>query len=149
MNYNFNVEIEEIHMTAPLTKKIEQINESSTLTDIMKTVQSNEPLNIKNMCGSDVNQKDHFGFTALYWAISHNNFKNVLMLLDFGATLEVSTSQNALFYAISCDNLEVLKYFIEKGIDTTITCTTQQGDSYTLLEYAKKLKRKAIVEYLR
>lgn len=135
-------------MTAPIKKRIVQFNQPKTLTNLMRAVQLNEPLNPKIMYDSDVNQKDHFGFTALYWAISHNNLTNALILLDFGATLEVSSSQNALFYAIACDNLEIIKYFIEKGIDANITCTTPQGDHYTLVEYAKKLKRKAIIEYL-
>lgn len=131
-------------MTAPLKKPISQI-----CLDFMQTVQGNHTLEKRFMKYVDVNQKDIFGFTALYWAISHHNMHNVSLLLDNGARLEVSTAENALFYAIDCDNIEVLRYLIDKGIDKNLTRTNYKGETHTLLSYAKNRKRKVIIEYLK
>ncbi len=138
-------------MTAPLRRT--QIRETkaipSPLTGLIETVRINNNLEASFMYYTNINQKDSHGFTALYWAVSHHNMHNVELLMYFGATLEVTTETNALFYAIECDNLEALKYFIEKGIDKNITRTSSTGKTYTLLAHAQRLKRKVISEYLK
>ena len=138
-------------MTAPLTySKAQKTNVTpSPLAGFIDTVQMNQNLEASFMRYTDVNQKDSHGFTALYWAVSHHNMHNVELLMYFGATLEVSHNTNALFYAVECDNLEALKYFIEKGIDKNITRTSSTGKTYTLLAHAQRLKREAISEYLK
>ena len=141
-------------MTAPLTHtnivKIVKINtQPSPLAGFIDTVKMNNNLEGSFMHYTDVNQKDAYGFTALYWAVSHHNMHNVELLMYFGATLEVTHGTNALFYAIECDNFEALKYFIEKGIDKNITRTSVTGKTYTLLAHAQRLKRKVISEYLK
>ena len=135
-------------MTAPLIH-LGRKESATPLTGFIDTVQMNQNLEASFMRSIDVNQKDIHGFTALYWAVSHHNMHNIELLMYFGATLEVSTNKNALFYAIECDNFEALKYFIEKGIDKNITRTNTLGKTYNLLEYAHKLKRKVICEYLK
>ena len=138
-------------MTAPLTySKTQKINVTpSPLAGFIDTVQMNQNLEASFMRYTDVNQKDSHGFTALYWAVSHHNMHNLELLMYFGATLEVAHNTNALFYAIECDNLEALKYFIEKGIDKNITRTSSIGKTYTLLAHAQRLKRQVISEYLK
>lgn len=133
-------------MTAPLSKKSKR---KKLNTEFMQKMHRNHTLEKSIMPYIDVNKKDLFGFTALYWAISHNNIHNLKILMDFGATLQVTSTVNALFYTISCDNLEILKYFIEKGIDKNLSKVNNTGKSYTLLEEAIKLKRMAIIEYLK
>lgn len=133
-------------MTAPLSKKAKR---KKLNTEFMQKMHRNHTLEKSVMPYIDVNKKDLFGFTALYWAISHNNIHNLKILMDFGATLQVTSTVNALFYTISCDNLEILKYFIEKGIDKNLSKVDTAGKSYTLLEEAIKLKRMAIIEYLK
>lgn len=135
-------------MTAPLTKSIFQKQETKICIDFLQALQRNHTLEKHLMIWANVNQKDLFGFTPLYWAITHHNMHNVKLLLAYGATLEVTSTMNALFYAIDCDNLEALKYFIERGIDKNITRTSDTGKQYTLVEYAQRLKRKVIIEYL-
>lgn len=135
-------------MTAPLTKSIFQKQESKICIEFLQAVQRNHTLENDLMRWANVNKKDQFGFTPLYWAITHHNMYNVKLLLAYGATLEVTCTMNAVFYAIDCDNLEALKYFIERGIDKNITRTNDTGKEYTLAEYAKGLKRKVILEYL-
>ncbi len=136
-------------MTAPLKKIIFTQIQNPIVADFMQTVQRNYALGRYLMPWADVNQKDAFGFTALYWAISHHNMYNLKLLMEHGSTLEVTSNMNALFYAIDCDNLEALKYFIEKGVDKNITRVSPTGERYTLLEHAIRLKRKVISEYLK
>ena len=50
----------------------------------------------------------------------------------------------APFWAIDCGQLEILKSFLDKGIDPDITHRSQ-----TLLEYATDLKHIEIIDYLR
>lgn len=135
-------------MTAPLKHTILKIDQVLPLTDFMQTVQQNYTLEKRLMRWADVNKKDTSGFTALYWAISHHHMTNLRILIDYGATLQVTSTENALFYAIDCDNLNALQYFLEKGIDKNITRTSNTGKIYTLLDHAKRLKRKVIIEYL-
>lgn len=135
-------------MTAPLQQSIWKKPEPKICTDFLQTVQGNYILERHLMKWADINQKDSFGFTALYWAISHHNMYNVKLLMEYGATLEVTSTMNALFYTIDCDNLEALKYFLDKGIDKGITRRNHKGQTFTLLEHAKRLKRLAILEYL-
>ncbi len=138
-------------MTAPLihTTLAKIDTKHSPITGFIDTVQMNQNLKASFMCYIDVNQKDSYGFTALYWAVSHHNMHNVELLMYFGSTLEVTNGTNALFYAIECDNLEALKYFIKVGVDKNITIKSSSGKTYTLLAYAQKLKRKVILEYLK
>ena len=131
-------------MTAPLQLNNTRIQATLPLTNFMETVQLNHPLDRKLMRWADVHQYDNHGYTALYWAIYHHNCDNMHLLLEYGSTLKVSQSSNALFYAIDCDNLEVIKYFIEQGIDKEII---QNG--HTLSEYAFKLGRISIFNYLK
>ena len=133
-------------MTAPLQKTH---NISSFMDGFIQTVQNNDNLDARFLKGVDVNQKDYFGFTGLYWAISHHNMHNLKLLIDHGSTLQVTSNTNALFYAIDCNNFDALKYFIDKGIDKNITRVTPAGKHYTLIEHALRLKRKVITEYLK
>jgi len=114
------------------------------ITDFMQTVQLDHILDSSLIRWADVHQKDASGYTALYWAIYHNNMYNMELLLDHGCTLEVSDTLNAPFCAVACNNLEVLSYFIDKGIDINI-----KKNGRTLLEYATGLRRIEIIEYLK
>lgn len=130
-------------MTAPLSNITEAL-----VTDFIQTVQLNKNIDNRFIQSANIQEQDSDGFYALYWAISHHNIHNVKLLIAHGSTLKVTESKNALFYAIDCDNLDALKYFIEKGIDKNITRTSITGQCHTLLQYAQKLKRKVIIEYL-
>ena len=131
-------------MTAPLNPIQHIAKEQDLITDFMQTVQLDYALDRSLMRWADVHQKDMSGYTALYWAIYHNNMYNLKLLLDHGSTLEVSATLNALFCAVASDNVEALAYFIDKGIDIDI-----KKNGRTLLEYATGLKRTEIIEYLK
>jgi len=109
----------------------------------MQTVKSNYRLERTLMKWADVHMRDDLGYTALYWAIYHNNMYNIRILLDHGSTLDVGTSLKAPFWAIDCGHLDIVRFFLDKGIDSDIE---HQGK--TLLEYAKNIKSETITSYL-
>ncbi len=112
-----------------IPKKAKRDISEQLMTNFMQTVQCNMDLQPSMMGGVNVNQRDVFGFSALYWAIFHGNMHNVKVLLACGCTLEVSASMSAPFCAVFYGQLEVLHFFIERGIDTDIT-----HNGLTLLE---------------
>ncbi len=126
-----------------IPKKTKRDISEQLMTDFMQTVQCNMDLQPSLMGGVNVNQRDVFGFSALYWAIFHGNMHNVKVLLACGCTLEVSASMSAPFCAVFYGQLEVLRFFIERGIDTNIT---RYG--LTLSEFAKRLEHEEIFAYL-
>ena len=129
-------------MTARMFPKEIRAHKRSLVTDFMQTVQLNYDLDYRYMRGTDVHQKDSFGNTALYWAIYHHNMHNFLLLLEYGATLDVSQRVKAPFCAVLFDNLEVLNCLIGKGIDIMME---QQGE--TLMEYAMRLGSREVKAY--
>jgi len=131
-------------MTAPLNYRSSYINEQTLITDFMQTVQLNYDLDRNLIRLADVHQRDASGFNALYWAISHNNMHNVKLLLACGSTMDVSPTLNAPFCAIACNRIEMLSFFVNKGIDINI-----QRRGKTLLEFAKRLQRSEIIAYLK
>lgn len=131
-------------MTAPINTIQNHAKNQDLITDFMQTAQLDHTLDRSLMKWADVHQRDTSGYTALYWAIYHRNMYNIQLLLEYGSTQEVSYTQNALFYAVACDNLEVLMYFIDKGIAINI-----KKNGRTLLEYATGLRRIEIMEYLK
>jgi len=131
-------------MTAPLNPIRNITRGQNLIMDFMQTVQLDHTLDSSLMRWADVHQEDTSGYTALYWAISHNNMHNIQLLLDHGCTLKVSATLNAPFCAVACNNLDVLAYFIDKGIDINI-----KKNDRTLLEFATGLRRTEIVEYLK
>jgi ankyrin repeat protein len=131
-------------MTAPLDKKYRSAKEKRPVLGFIQTVKSNYRLERILMKWTDVHERDELGHTALYWAIYHNNMYNIRVLLDFGCTLDVSTSLKAPFWAIDCGHLDIVQYFLDKGIDLDI-----EHEGKTLLEYAKSVKSETIINYLR
>lgn len=131
-------------MTARMFPKEVKVQKRSLVTDFMQTVQLNYDLDYRYMRGTDVHQKDRGGNTALYWAIYHHNMHNFLLLLEYGATLDVSQRVKAPFCAVLFDNLEVVIYLIGKGIDIMME---QQGE--TLLEYALRLGSREVKAYFK
>jgi hypothetical protein len=129
-------------MTARMFPHGREMKKESLVTDFMQTVQLNYDLNDRYMRGTDTHQTDGLGHTALYWAIYHHNMHNVILLLEHGATLNVSDHMKAPFCAVNFDNLEVLIYLIEKGIDIMME---YQGE--TLFAYVNRLGSREMKSY--
>jgi ankyrin repeat protein len=130
-------------MTARMPRQ--QTKQIILMSDFMQTVRHNTLLNTAFMRNIDVHQKDRAGNTALYWAIIHHNMHNAKLLLHYGCTLDVtSDGKKAPFCAIDANNLEILEYLVELGLEPS-----QCYQKETLLEYAKRLGSKEINAYLR
>ncbi len=128
-------------MTACMPRK--QGKEINQVIDFMQTVKHNYKLNSIVMNHIDIHQKDRFGYTALYWAIYHHNMHNVKLLLYYGCTLDVTNdSKKAPFCAVDANDLEVLTYLVDNGIDIFME---YQGES--LFEYVERLGSKEMKEY--
>ena len=101
--------------------------------------------------GMDVNKK---GGMAKGNAISEAARKGNIDILDLlyrnGGEFDVSDAlKNPLFSAISYDNLNVVKYLVEKGIDITIYYNTIQLGKISAYEYAKIYGKTEIANYLK
>ena len=121
-----------------------EASHDSLMLGFMETVKLNFNLEIKYMPWANVKQTDESGYTALYWAIRHGNLHNVKVLLAYGSTLQVSPALTAPFCAVAYDQLGVLRYFLEKGLDPDI-----RNNGETLLAFACKLGRTQICSELR
>ena len=130
-------------MTAHMPRKLSK--EMNHMTDLIQTVQLNNNLSVMCMNNIDIQQKDRFGNTALYWAIYHHNMHNVKILLYYGCTLDVaSDAKKAPFCAIDSHNFEALRYMMDEGVDIFME---YQGES--LIEYAARLGSNEIKEYFK
>ena len=134
-------------MTARMPQQLLQksIKQAVRIYDFMQTVQHNAALNPRFMNALDIHQKDHYGNTALYWAIYHHNLHNVEILLHYGCTLEVTADgRHAAFFAIDANNLEILACLMEHGMNLHT-----QYRQENVHEYAKRLGSKEMIAYLR
>lgn len=122
-------------MTARMIPKQYRYNykNESLVADFLQTVQLNYDLDEHFMYGVDIHQKDAFGQSALYWAIYHHNMHNVKTLLNYGSTLDVAPGLKAPFCAVKFDNLEVISYLVDKGIDIHM-----RHSGETLVEYVRE-----------
>ena len=119
--------------------------EMNHVTDLIQTVQLNNNLSVMCMNNIDIQQKDRYGNTALYWAIYHHNMHNVKILLYYGCTFDVaSNAKKAPFCAVDSHNLEALRYMMYEGMDIFME---YQGES--LIEYAERLGSNEIKEYIK
>jgi hypothetical protein len=122
----------------------QQMNKKNLVTDFMKTVQYNYKLDHACMNTIDVHQKDGFGNTSLYWAIYHHNMHNVNLLFYYGCTLVTSeNSKTAPFCAVDSNNLDVLMYMVDRGMDIF-----QEYNGESLLEYIERLGSKEMKVYV-
>lgn len=130
-------------MTAPLNNNMQNGQQGTLLTDFIQTVQLNQNLDSSLVKFADINQKDTFEHTALYWSIFHHNQYNLKLLLKHNASCSFEPTGDALLYAIECNNIEALK-------ELMLYDEKKSGISklYLLLEYAKKLSRNDIINYL-
>lgn len=63
----------------------------------------------------DVNHKNQNGITALHFAILQENLEMVKMLVEYGADVELEDTgkSNAIAYAISKRNIDIMRYLLD------------------------------------
>ena len=59
----------------------------------------------------NLNTKDRFSRTALYWAISYQKVEDVKLLLKHSISQEVAPNLNAFTHALNINNQEIIKLF--------------------------------------
>ena len=94
----------------------------------------------------NIDGKDNEGNTALVFAIEYGHDKNVELLLDYGANINIKPKNKSLFLlACRMGSLEVMKVLVEKGI--TITDIDENGRNGVMkaIYHIRNLK---FVEYL-
>jgi ankyrin repeat protein len=101
--------------------------------------------------GIDVNKK---GGTRDAEALTDAAFEGYIdiikLLVENGAAIDVSTfARNPLFAAIYNNHFEVVKYLVDKGIDTKVTYAIGDIEECDAYEYARQYGRTEIAEYLK
>lgn len=102
-------------------------------------------------CDIDVNKSsDVIDGGPLGEACAKGYIDIVKILLEKGAVLDVSSAaKNPMFAAIYGDNIEVVKYLVDKGIDTKVTYAIGDIEECDAYEYARQYGRTEIAEYLK
>ena len=68
--------------------------------------------------GVDINSRDPFGHTALYWAAEAGDLQLVKFLVEHGANLNASDEANkhtAVTIAVDKKNMAIAEFLIESG----------------------------------
>ncbi|KLI30873.1 ankyrin, partial [Brachyspira hyodysenteriae] len=138
LDVNYNLEIDEYSKSTPLIKAIEykQTDIINYLlennADVNLTLGYSTPLTeamydeelVRKLIdlGADVNLPAQSGFTPLM--ASHNNIAIAELLIEKGADIEAKDDYgiNALVYASSDENEEMVKFLLEKGADANTVC---------------------------
>ncbi|TVL69749.1 ankyrin repeat domain-containing protein, partial [Brachyspira hyodysenteriae] len=138
LDVNYNLEIDEYFKSTPLIQAIEykQTDIINYLlennADVNLTLGYSTPLTeamydeelVRKLIdlGADVNLPAKSGFTPLM--ASHNNIAIAELLIEKGADIEAKDDYgiNALVYASSDENEEMVKFLLEKGADANTVC---------------------------
>ncbi|TVL54277.1 ankyrin repeat domain-containing protein [Brachyspira hyodysenteriae] len=144
LDVNYNLEIDEYSKSTPLIKAIEykQTDIINYLlennADVNLTLGYSTPLTeamydeelVRKLIdlGADVNLPAQSGFTPLM--ASHNNIAIAELLIEKGADIEAKDDYgiNALVYASSDENEEMVKFLLEKGADANTVCEIENED---------------------
>ena len=96
----------------------------------------------------DINAVNEYGQTALFDACEKGNIEIVKYLIKNGANINSKNKkgQTALFDCFYAGgNIELVKYLISKGIDINV----KDSEGKNELWYAKNIKNKQIIDYLK
>ncbi|AEM23266.1 ankyrin repeat-containing protein [Brachyspira intermedia PWS/A] len=117
LDVNYNLEIDEYSKSTPLIKAIEYKQ-----TDIINYLLENN---------ADINLKEELtGFTPLM--ASFHNIAIAELLIEKGADIEARNVDgiNALVYAVSLNDEEMVKFLLAKGADANTVCEIENEHIY-------------------
>jgi TonB family protein len=124
------------------------IIDESRVTPLMRAVRSENLGNIKKLLGQNVqvNEKDEFGWTALFYAVARGDKNIVKALLDKGADLNAADDKQStpLMRATAYNYLSIVKLLLEKKAE--VNRKDEDDDSAMIL--ALRNKHKKIIEAL-
>ena len=94
----------------------------------------------------DVDLRDKYLMTPLYYAIEHKHYEMIERLLKMGADVEAKDEHNAtpFYWGVYCANLKILKLLVEYGAQTSVICMMNRNS----LIKAAFMNKYDIVEYL-
>ncbi len=115
---------------------------SSGMYDVVKFLLEN---------GIDVNIKGGIRDSSAMTIAAFKGYMDICELLyDNGAQLDVSDfDRNPLFAAIYNGHYDIVKFLVEKGIDTKASYAIGDLDSCDAYEYARQYGRTEIADYLK
>jgi ankyrin repeat protein len=69
--------------------------------------------------GTNINNQDVYGNTALHYAARSKNFDRVKYLIELGANVNVINrfGYTPAFYALSSKNIHMIQYLLDSGVD--------------------------------
>jgi len=123
------------------TDSDDNIKEDPSVTPLMRAARDGETKEFKSLLkrGSNINEKDAYGWTALVYAMKQNDFEMVKALVNRGADLSATDDAGltVLMAAATKGETEVVKYLLEKGAD--VNARTENGVTvFTLLKLGGK-----------
>jgi TonB family protein len=124
------------------------ILDESTVTPLMRAVKSENLGSIKKLLSQNVNinEKDDFGWTALFYAVARGDKNIVKALLDKGADLNAADDEQytPLMRATAYNHLSIVKLLIERKAEVN----RKDVDDDTAMIIATRNKHKKIIEAL-
>ena len=124
-----------------MTKSMNSDYHSSHVIELVKNRQRLDQDLIQK---ANIHQRDKAYRNALYWAIKNKSLHNMEILIKHGTSLMVTPKTHALFYTISCNNIEGLLFLIRKSININ----TQNNQGETPLMKAIEKECMISVQYL-
>jgi TonB family protein len=123
--------------------------EDPGVTPLMRAVRDGESKEFKSLLkrGADINARDSYGWSALYYAVTRNDFNIVKALVEAGADVNAADDlgDTVLMAAARKGNALIVKYLIEKGAD--VNAKTKNGvTALTLMKNYGKAEMVEIIE---
>lgn len=119
-----------------------------SVTPLMRAVRDGESKEFTSLLkrGADINAKDSYGWSALYYAATRNDFNIVKALVERGADVSAADDlgDTVLMVAARKGNTQIVKYLIEKGAD--VNARTKNG--VTVLTLMKSYGKAELVEVI-
>jgi TonB family protein len=120
----------------------------ATVTPLVRAVRSENLGSVKKLLAQDVkvNEKDEFGWTALFYAVARGDKNIVKALLDKGADLNAADDEQStpLMRATAYNYLSIVKLLLERKAEVN----RKDEDDDTALIIAMRNKHKKIIEAL-
>ena len=96
--------------------------------------------------GADIEAKDKYGYTALWWATIIGHQSTIECLLDRGANIEAKDKHGytALYWTLFNSHQSTFECLLDRGANIE----AKDKDGYTALWWAARNGHKSVVEYL-
>jgi TonB family protein len=125
-----------------------QPGDDPSVTPLMRAVRDGESKEFKSLLkrGADINAKDSYGWSALYYAVTRDDFNMVKALAERGADVNATDDlgDTVLMAAGRKGDARIVKYLIEKGADVN----AKAKNGVTVLTLMKSYGKAELVEII-